>query len=86
MAHNRQHNEGRSSTDVFGNSVVLSGEALAESNAQAEIGLYGSVGGYGKKRIGEQSMSCHIVPILLRLILKVIIEWGWHLKVLLCVY
>jgi|TARA_R110000824_G_scaffold108731_1_gene256048 hypothetical protein len=58
MAHNRQHNEGRSSTDVFGNSVVLSGEALAESNAQAEIGLYGkdgSVGGYGKKRIGEQS-------------------------------
>ena len=55
MAHNRQHNEGRSSTDVFGNSVVLSGEALAESNIQAEMGLYGSVGGYGKKRIGEQS-------------------------------
>jgi hypothetical protein len=55
MAHNRQHNEGRSSTDVFGNSVVLSGEALVESNVQAEMGLYGSVGGYGKKRIGEQS-------------------------------
>jgi len=55
MAHNRQHNEGRSSTDVFGNSVVLSGEALEESNVQAEMGLYGSVGGYGKKRIGEQS-------------------------------
>jgi len=65
MAHNRQHNEGRPSTDVFGNTVVLSGQALEDSNDEiykkyglspkGEDGGTGGAGGYGKKRVGEES-------------------------------
>ena len=65
MAHNRQHNEGRPSTDVFGNSVVLTGQALIDSNEEAasrhlnlplsDTTNTESSGGYGKKRIGQQS-------------------------------
>ncbi len=56
---------GRPSTDVFGNSVVLTGQALIDSNDEVDkrfgLGAYAGadtgsrVGGYGKKRVGEQS-------------------------------